>query len=171
MRQYAKIAIVAYDDQWPVSYQNVKAQIAAALGDRLLSVEHIGSTAVPSLGAKPIIDMLGAVRDFPGSIPGIVALLAAADFEYVDKGRPDRHFFRRGGWGHGTHHLHIVEFEGDDWRRQIFFRDWLRAHPEVAREYGELKVRLAEQMDRDRPAYKSAKTDFIKAVLEKMPSH
>ena len=165
MPEYPKITIETYSETWTTTFKAAEQDISEALGRRLTAIEHIGSTAVPGLAAKPIIDIMAAVESFPDSVPRIVEPLAAKGFTYVDKGRSDRHFFRRGPWGHGTHHLHVVEYQGRDWRRQVFFRDWLRTHPEARSEYETLKRKLANELDHDRPAYKQTKTDFIMGIL------
>lgn len=169
MSKYPKITIETHSEAWTTTFKAAEQDISEALGPHLIAIEHIGSTAVPGLAAKPIIDIIAAVENFPGSVPQIVEPLADKGFTYVDKGRSNRHFFRRGLWGHGTHHLHVVEHQGRDWRRQVFFRDWLRTHPEARSEYETLKRKLANEMDRDRPAYKQAKTDFIMGILSHSP--
>ncbi len=146
-------------------YEQAAAQIRAAIGPRIVAIEHVGSTAVPGLEAKPIIDIMVGVRQLVRATEHCIAPLARIGYEYVPKPYPDRRFFRRGPWGNGTHHLHLVEWGGEDWRRALRFRDYLRQHPDAARQYADLKRQLAAAHGRDRRAYAADKTAFIEDVL------
>jgi GrpB-like predicted nucleotidyltransferase (UPF0157 family) len=132
-------------------------------------VEHIGSTSVPGLAAKPIIDVMVAIRSLADA-PACVAPLAAIGYEYVPEHEavmPERRYFRRGRGGAGTHHLHMVERSSAFWEEHLLFRDYLRAHSEAAAEYERLKRELAAAHGSDRGAYTAAKTDFIKSSVER----
>lgn len=163
--QYAPVVIEDSDLSWPHRYEEAKIEILAAIGQRTIAIEHIGSTAVPDLGAKPLIDILVAVRQLPQTAEACIAPLARIGFEYVPKPLPARRFFRRGPWGAGTHHLHMVEWDGEEWRRPLLFRDYLRQHPETRRRYETLKRRLAAEFGANPPAYTAAKDAFITEVL------
>jgi GrpB-like predicted nucleotidyltransferase (UPF0157 family) len=158
--------VVEYDPRWPSMYEEARAEIVARCGRLVRAVEHVGSTSVPGLAAKPIIDIMAGVGSLDDA-PSLVAPLAAVGFEYVPKDdQPNRLFFRRGERGAGTHHLHVVEFGGAEWRRHLLFRDRLRADDEKAREYARLKRELAAAHAEDRGAYTEAKTPFIARVVE-----
>ncbi len=156
------VVVVDYDPQWPIVYKKEKAEIVRAIGDEVIAIEHIGSTAVPGLGAKPIIDIMVAVRHLSDADQCIQSLQSIG-YEYVPEHEvqiPERRYFRK-----AHRHLHMVEPTSDFWRRHLFFRDHLRSHPKVAREYYELKKQLASECGLDRKAYTDAKTAFIQSIV------
>lgn len=158
------VTVADYDPRWPVLFQEERARIAEALGELALAIEHVGSTAVPGLAAKPVIDIMIGVRELAAG-ERCVAALEDLGYEYRgDGGIPDRHYFRRGA--PRTHHIHLVAFGGDFWDRHIRFRDLLRERPDVAEQYAALKRQLAAQYRTDRLAYTEAKTPFIEGALE-----
>jgi GrpB-like predicted nucleotidyltransferase (UPF0157 family) len=161
------VVIADYDPRWPAQYEREAALIRGALGHLLLGVEHVGSTAVPGLGAKPIIDMMAGVRSVAEGELCVAPLEALGYFHKGLDEIPDHRYFRKPVQGKRTHQIHMVPLGGDFWRRHLLFRDYLCAHPDAARDYYELKLRLAERHHRDRLAYTDAKTDFIEAVLAK----
>ena len=146
--------------------------------DLVRRIEHFGSTAVPGLAAKPIVDMLVEVADLEETkkriaplarSPGLRLLLALR--ESGDDTPPFYAWFiKRDESGVRTHHIHMVEAHFEHWDR-LLFRDYLIQHPEVAREYAELKIRLSERHDRDRVAYTQAKSDFVAAVTARAKEH
>ncbi|MEU7590107.1 GrpB family protein [Micromonospora sp. NPDC049230] len=160
--------IVAYDAHWPTSFAHKQTRVEAALQNYLVGhVEHVGSTAIPGLAAKPIIDMLALVRDFDQT-DGIVADLG--DIDWVHAPEPGHHERRK--WSFcfpdvtwRTHHLHIWEIRSPDWRRLLHFRDHLRRHPDLAAEYARIKAELATADDHDRPRCRSGKAPFIEDIL------
>ena len=159
------VVVVDYDPQWPVVYKKEKAEILRAIGDKAVSIEHIGSTAVPGLGAKPIVDIIVAVRHLSDASECIEPLQSIG-YEYVpeyETQTPERRYFERTLRKHTA--LHMVELTSDFWKRHLLFRDYLRRHPEVAREYYELKKQLATGCGLDRKAYTDAKTPFIRSVI------
>ena len=159
------VTVVRYDPTWPDLYERERVLIARALGDLAVAIEHVGSTAVPELGAKPIIDItLGIHRLADGE--KCIRPLEGLGYEYRGDGEiPGRHYFRKFTRGERTHHLNIVEHEGDFWARHILFRDYLREQPQEAQDYYDLKVRLAERFGTDRLGYTEAKTEFIESAL------
>ncbi len=161
------VEIAGYDLAWPALFAREWGLIAGVLGDLVDAIEHVGSTAIPGLGAKPIIDIMVGVRTLAEGERG-VRPLEALGYEYSgDGGIPDRHYFRKLTNGLRTHHIHMVRFGGDFWQRHILFRDYLREHPQEAQDYYGLKVRLAERFGTDRLGYNEAKTEFIEAALAK----
>jgi GrpB-like predicted nucleotidyltransferase (UPF0157 family) len=161
------VTIVDYDPLWPTLYEEEKERILSAVGDKVVLIEHIGSTAVVGLGAKPIIDIMAAVSRLADAKRWI-GPLESIGYEYVPKtDLPERLFFRRGVRGAGTHHLHVVEQGSKFWKSHLLFRDFLRAHPTEARRYYQLKKELAARFGSDRGAYTDAKTLFIESVTDK----
>jgi GrpB-like predicted nucleotidyltransferase (UPF0157 family) len=163
------VRIADYDSRWSSMFEEARAEILAACGPSLVAVEHIGSTSVRGLGAKPIIDIMAAVGRLDDARQ-LIEPLAALGYEYVpehEASLPDRRFFRRGLRGAGTHHLHVVELGSREWRQHLLFRDYLRAHPDTAAGYERLKRELAATHATDRGAYTAAKTPFIESVVER----
>jgi GrpB-like predicted nucleotidyltransferase (UPF0157 family) len=165
------VRIVDYDPGWPAMYEAEKKVILQAAGDWLVDIQHLGSTSVPGLAAKPVIDIVAAVTDLDDA-RNIVDPLAALGYDYVPEYEvemPMRRYFRKGRRGRegDKYHLHVVEPNSEFWNRHLAFRDYLRAHPEAAHEYAELKRRLADEHGTDVDAYTEAKSEFILGIQEK----
>jgi len=161
------IEVVSYDPRWPVAFETARRGIVAAIGEFITSIEHIGSTAVPGLVAKPVIDILIAVCSLADA-PCFLPPLAPLGYTYIPEHEdvfPERRYLHRIVDGRHTHHLHIVEPGSEFYRVQLLFRDYLRAHPHIAAEYAALKVSLAQQYKFDREAYTESKSDFIQNIL------
>jgi len=162
-----QLVITEYDPNWPTAFALERGMVVAAIGERLLAIEHIGSTAVPGLGAKPIIDVLAGLPRLLDA-DACVRPLAEHGYVFVPEARrylPDDRYFRR--WntaGIESAHLHLAEYASTFWRDRIRFRDLLRSPPDVAVAYEELKRELVRQYTRG-PEYSTAKTDFIRAAL------
>jgi GrpB-like predicted nucleotidyltransferase (UPF0157 family)/protein associated with RNAse G/E len=165
------VRIVDYDPRWPAIYAKERDRILGVVADKVVAIEHVGSTAVLGLGAKPIIDIMIAVRRLSRA-EQCIKPLRSIGYEYVpehEKELPERRYFRKGPHGvRNRHfHLHMVEHNGDFWRQHLLFRDYLRSHPDVAQKYCRLKKELAERHASDSEAYTRAKASFIESVLEK----
>jgi len=169
------VAIVPYDPRWPELFRREKEHLLSCLPAELIRrVEHFGSTAVPGLAAKPVVDLLVEVADLQATRTRIAPLLESQGYDYFwrpthgDDGPPFYAWFikRDPDTGTRTHHIHMVEagFIGQ-WDR-LLFRDYLIEHPRVAREYEDLKFRLAAAYPNDRVAYTKGKTEFILRVTE-----
>jgi GrpB-like predicted nucleotidyltransferase (UPF0157 family) len=160
------VVVAGYDRRWRALFDDVREELTTALGPSILEVHHIGSTAVPGLCAKPILDVLVSVPDFSRAVE-LVPRLASLQFEFRrDEEIPDRHYFRRPpGGAIRTHHLSMAEPTSRYHIVTIGFRDALRNNPELAAEYGRLKLGLAERYPRDRQAYIEGKTEFVTTVL------
>jgi GrpB-like predicted nucleotidyltransferase (UPF0157 family) len=168
------VDIVPYNPQWPALFLQEKNHLLACLPSELIGrIEHFGSTAVPGLAAKPIIDILVEVPNLEETKRRVVPILASQAYEYF--WRPSwgndtppfyAWFIKRNSEGNRTHHIHMVEPEFEHWER-LLFRDYLIEYPEVAREYEALKIGLMKKYRNDRVAYTKAKTDFIGAVTQK----
>ena len=162
------VVVVEYDPSWGARYERERASIVEALGDVMdgvAAIEHVGSTAVPGLAAKPIIDIIVGVRELAAGERCVQPLEGIGYMGSRSRSPETRMSFYR---GHpDTHHLHIVEHGGEEWQRLIVFRDFLRERPAVAREYDALKKELALQHRTDPPAYAEAKAPFVESVLAK----
>ena len=166
-----EILIVPYDPNWPALFQQEKAHLLECLPRELIKhIEHFGSTAIPGLWAKPIIDILVEVTSLEQTKERIVPVLESQGYEYfwrpsLFKGQPFYHWFiKRNSRGARTHHIHMLEsrIEHSD---EIIFRDYLIEHPQTAAEYQALKLRLVKLYPNDREAYTKSKTDFIAGVI------
>jgi GrpB-like predicted nucleotidyltransferase (UPF0157 family) len=161
--------IAGYDPQWPLIYEEEKARILRVIGHRLVAIEHIGSTSVPGLGAKPIIDISAAVHRLSDA-DECIEPLRSIGYKFrspSEVGIPERRYFNRGPADvpNQHFHLHIFELTSDFWRENLLFRDFLRNHPDVASQYYELKKELAARYVSDTDAYTEAKRPFIESVL------
>jgi len=161
------ILIVDYDPQWPILFEKEKEAIIAALGSRVLLLELIGSTAVPGLAAKPVIDIAVGVQslvDAPVLIPCIEQLGYIYD-SILEQLVPERRFFWKGTPTIHTYHLHLAEPDHPVLRKPLQFRDYLRKYPDAAEQYGALKRELAKKCVRDLDAYVGGKTGFVENVM------
>ncbi len=161
------IELVPHQTEWKSLFESEADLLREILGDYNVAIEHIGSTAISGLEAKPIIDILVGVQKLEDAEKCIVPL-ARIGYEYRgEQGIVGRFYFRKGTADVSTHHLNIVEMTSEFWRGHLLFRDYLRQHADAAQSYGELKRGLALKHKGNRPAYTEAKADFIKSVLEK----
>jgi GrpB-like predicted nucleotidyltransferase (UPF0157 family) len=169
------VAVVPYDPRWPEMFLLEKEHLLSCLPAELVRrVEHFGSTAVPGLAAKPVIDMLVEVAGLEATRVLIAPVLGAQGYEYFwrptrgDDGPPFYAWFikRDPTSGIRTHHIHMVEASFREHWDRLLFRDYLTAHPEAAREYQELKFQLASAFPNDRVAYTEGKTEFVIRVTE-----
>lgn len=162
----APVEIVPYDPQWTARFEQEAAVLRQRLEPWLVgSIEHIGSTAVPGLAAKPVIDIMGGVQTLEASRPAIAAATGLG-YCYWPYQAHREHWFCKPSAAHRTHHLHLVPITSPHWLRPIAFRDYLRSHPETAREYAALKERLAIEHRLDREAYTEAKRPFIDRITQ-----
>lgn len=163
------IKICPYDAAWPVCFEKEKERLLGIFSRSLLGIEHIGSTAVPGLDAKPIIDMMAAVRSMEVADSLLQPL---REFGYAtppdcNANLAERRWLLRQRGGHRTHHLHLVKANSEGWLRTIAFRDILRKHPNEAEAYRALKVELARESATDRSRYIRGKTEFVEGLLKK----
>lgn len=162
----AAIIISPYNDEWAIEFQKESKKIMGAIGDKVISIEHIGSTSVPGLGAKSLIDMMVAINNIDDA-DTLIEPLARLGYEFVPKTEfPKRRFFRRGEWRAGTHHLHVYEQNSIEWQENILFREYLRRDPETVKQYQRLKEELAAKFRNNRVAYTQGKADFIRSIID-----
>jgi GrpB-like predicted nucleotidyltransferase (UPF0157 family) len=161
------VVLSPYQLDWPQRCATERARLMSLFASRLLRIEHFGSTAIPGMPAKPIIDVLTGV-----------ASMAAADSRFepiLESGYttsrefnamlPDRRWFMRSSGGRRTHHLHVVVSGSRMWHERLVFRDKLRSSAMLAKQYGDLKLELASRFKHDREAYTDAKSEFVAYVL------
>ncbi|MFC3032716.1 GrpB family protein [Pseudoalteromonas fenneropenaei] len=154
------IVVVAYNPLWPNLFAKEEQQLQHALGERMLALHHIGSTAVPGLAAKPVIDMILVATSLT-ALDAASAQFNALGYEAKgENGIAGRRYYRKGG-AHRTHHLHAFAAGDSHITRHLAFRDYLIAYPEVCRAYQTLKTQLAAAHCHDRAAYCQGKDSFI----------
>ena len=162
----APITIENYNVLWPERFESLHSRIAAVLDGLASAIEHVGSTAVPGLAAKPIIDIDVLLRS-AADLPLAIMRLAAQGYEHRgDLGMPGREAFQAVD-NVFSHHLYVCLPDCSEYYRHLAFRDYLRAHPEDACAYANLKRMLASQSATDREAYTQAKTAFVQEILRR----
>lgn len=158
------VSVEPHDPQWPVRFEEEAAILQAAIGPWITGgIHHVGSTAVPGLCAKPIIDIAVGVESLEASRP-CIAVLRSLDYLYSPYRGDVMHWFCKPDPARRTHHLHLIPTDTARLGDETIFRDYLVAHPDHASEYGALKERLAAKYADDREAYTRAKADFVRAL-------
>ena len=158
------IDVVPYDPAWPEKYEQEARLITQLFTDLLVSIHHIGSTAIPGIQAKPVIDILVVVQNIDqvdDFNPAMIQLGYTPRGEY---GIPGRRYFKKDAQGFRSHHVHVYPQGHKNIALHLNFRDYLRAHHEKAQAYSKLKEKLAQQFREDSQGYTEAKTDFIEGI-------
>jgi GrpB-like predicted nucleotidyltransferase (UPF0157 family) len=158
------VYLAEYCEEWPSLFEVEAARLSNALGRRAIAIEHYGSTSISGLAAKPVIDLLVGVATLDHALV-LIPQMEQLGYDFApDAGVPGHHIFGLGT--HRTHLAHFVQFDGDQWRACLAFRDRLRASQSLTRAYEALKQGLAKEFPTDRAAYTAAKTDFILGILQ-----
>lgn len=160
------VKVVAHHPQWAEHFRQEKEILFQIMGPKLLDVRHIGSTSIPAMPAKPIVDILAAVKALSDVEPFRDDLIRVG---YKDKGNGDvlgRRYFVKGGEDKRTHHLNFCEMNSLFWTSHLAFRDYLERHPDAAKQYAALKRVLAAKFPDDRPAYTTGKEEFVRSILK-----
>lgn len=163
---HEEVKLYPHDPSWPLAYATERERLLSVLPGVFIDVQHIGSTAVPGLAAKPIIDILAGVASMAVA-ESVIAPLCASGYTTSNEFNAtlsDRKWLMRWAEGHRTHHLHVVVHDGPAWRERLCFRDALRSSAALASRYAELKTDAAGMHPTDREAYTDAKTEFIRSV-------
>jgi GrpB-like predicted nucleotidyltransferase (UPF0157 family) len=160
-----RICVVSHDELWPGLFAVESAALAATFGDRATEIHHVGSTSVPGLPAKPIIDILVVVDDI-GQVDSLNPALIALGYEpQGEYGISGRRFFTKGGDVKRSHQVHVFQHGHPEIRAMLDFRDYLRSHAREAAEYGRLKEALALNCEDDITAYNAGKDAFVKDLI------
>jgi GrpB-like predicted nucleotidyltransferase (UPF0157 family) len=160
-------AVVPYDPAWAAAYQAAAAEIAAVLGAELVAIHHAGSTAIPGIRAKPIIDLVVEVRQLDAMDAAAEALGALGYVAWGEHGIPLRRFFTKSSGPMRTHNLHSFPIGHPEIRRMLNFRDYLWVHPDDAQAYSQLKQDLARRFPTDIESYTLGKTVFIEEIVRR----
>jgi GrpB-like predicted nucleotidyltransferase (UPF0157 family) len=159
------VRIVEYDPAWPELFEAERMLLEPVLAPWFAGgFHHVGSTSVPGLGAKAVIDILAEVTSLE-ECRAAIAPLRTLSYWWAPYQEERMNWFCKPSPEHRTHHLHLVVPGSEAWREELAFRDALRAEPETAHAYEELKRRLADEHATDREAYTVAKTEFVESVL------
>jgi GrpB-like predicted nucleotidyltransferase (UPF0157 family) len=158
-----KVEVVPHDSRWQDAFVEAAAEITTVLGDAIAAIHHIGSTAIPGIYAKPIVDLLIEVKSLT-FVDARNAAMNAIGYEAMGEfGIPGRRYFRKHNVvGTRTHHIHIFEQGTPQCDRHLAFRDYMIAHPEEAQQYSQLKRNLADQYPQDIESYMDGKDSFIR---------
>jgi GrpB-like predicted nucleotidyltransferase (UPF0157 family) len=161
----SKVEVVPYDPRWREAFEAEAKQVAAALGENVVAIHHIGSTAIPGIYAKPAVDFLVEVRDIT-EVDGRSSAMESLGYEVMGEyGIPGRRYFRKDNReGIRTHHIHAFEAGSAEAERHLAFRDYMIAHPADAQRYSELKRKLAEEHTQSFDGYMDGKDEFIKEI-------
>lgn len=162
-----KVELQSYDPEWLRLFEAETERLTAVFQPNLVAIHHIGSTAVPGIKAKPIIDILVVVRDIEQVDTVNEAMNQLGYIARGENGVDGRRYFRKGSDVYHTHHIHTFQDGHHEIARHLNFRDYLIAHPDVAQAYGRLKEELARKYVSEPPLYTNSKTDFIEDVNEK----
>ena len=165
-----EVSLTPYDPNWPQLFAAEAEFLWTTLPNTIVKrIEHFGSTAVPGLAAKPVIDLLVEVSSLDDTKKAVLPLLESHDYDYfwrTDVKVPYPFFIKRDHTGKRTHHIHMVEVDSKWWDR-LYFRDYLRSFPDEAQRYETLKRALAEKYPSDRKGYTDGKSEFVVALTEK----
>jgi len=156
------VKLILYHKQWKVAFEREKKKLLAHVGDMVVDIQHVGSTAIPGLHAKPIIDMSAGLRRLK-DVKKLVKPLDEMGYHFYRKFRRQV-LFAKGPDKKRTHYLHVMKYNGSKWKSDLLFRDFLRTHPSKTKAYAHLKQRLAKQYPNDREQYTAGKKSFIEAV-------
>ena len=160
------VIIVDYDLRWPILYEEEKRRILEAIGHKVVAIEHIGSTAVSGLGGKPIIDIMAGVNQSTDADDCLKPLQKIGYQDVTPQPDNSEWYYCCGKGPHSVgYHLHLVKFMSEHWKKHLFFRDFLRTHPDIAQQYYELKKNLAAKYGSNRIGYTDAKISFIESVF------
>ncbi len=158
-----QVRVAPYDERWPALFAAEETRLSEVFGSLAAAIHHIGSTSVPGLAAKPIVDILVEVIDV-GAVDGLGQAMSVLGYEAMGEfGLPGRRYFRKGG-DQRTHQVHVFAAGSSEAVRHLAFRDYLRAHPEEAAAYGRLKTELARRHPTDIQAYMDGKDVFVKEL-------
>lgn len=155
-----------YNPEWKESYEKERDLLKKVLKDKIVGIEHVGSTAVPGLKSKPIIDICVAIKNLEDAVE-FEEILKPYDYHFRGhQGVMDRYFYAKGPEENRTHYVHFETLESDSYQNHILFRDYLIKHPEYIEKYKKLKEELAEKYPEERSKYTAGKSEFIQSVIQ-----
>lgn len=163
-----EVRLLKHSPAWKKEFQQVHALLRKIWSGNLTAAEHVGSTAIPAIPAKPVLDVAVTVKSLDGIDAEALISLGYEDCGWQNAEKTRRLFVLRGDNELSLHHIHCYKENDPDFRRQVFFRDYLNAHPDAAAEYAALKESLAAKFSEDRASYTKGKAEFIARILRLM---
>jgi len=160
------VKIIPYQKKWSEEFEREKARILEVCGDRVIAIEHIGSTSVPNLSAKPIIDIAVGIKRLKDA-EELLKPLDKIGYHFYKQFQRQRLFVAKGPDENRSHYLHIMRYKGAKWEADQLFRNYLHTHPNEIKRYSKLKEKLAMEYTSDRQSYSDGKNDFIKSIIAK----
>ncbi|MFB4213376.1 GrpB family protein [Shouchella sp. JSM 1781072] len=155
------VALIEYKEEWTKIFNRDKDIILQIVGNKVVDIQHVGSTAIPDISAKPIIDILVGLKNI-FEADHFIPKFEEKSYEFrPHASTQDRFLYIKGGKNFRTHHIHVVQYGSNEWNRMIRFRDYLRENPKVALEYKELKEDLANRFSNNREEYTKGKENFV----------
>jgi GrpB-like predicted nucleotidyltransferase (UPF0157 family) len=165
--QRKKVRISSYNSEWKKIYKKEKELLLSVLGDQILNIQHIGSTSVPGVKSKPIIDIVVVVKKIKDA-ENLIESVEKLGYEYKhEAGVRGRHFFVKGSEKNRTHYIHMVKLGGKQWKNLTNFREYLLEDRKNVKEYNKLKESLAKKYKDDRDTYTKKKSIFISRAIKK----
>jgi GrpB-like predicted nucleotidyltransferase (UPF0157 family) len=162
-----KVRLSPHSEEWRLIFEAERDTLHELLGDHIFEIHHIGSTSVPGLSAKPIIDILVALHRF-SDMELLHQKMEKAGYEHRENGSSElRVLFVKGSEENRTHHIHFTEHQSEEWEKAFLFWNYLRTHQEELKAYEALKKELAAQYPEEREQYSKGKADFIKGIIQK----
>jgi len=162
-----KVNLLFYNSKWKELYKREEELLYSSIGNYVLDIQHIGSTSIPGILAKPIIDIAVGLKSLD-LVKKIIKPLKSIGYQYLgEKGVTNRHFFVKGIEKNRTHYLHVEKLGSKNWKNHILFRDYLLKNKEAAKEYSQLKRELALKYKNDRDAYLTEKESFIQKIIKR----
>ena len=160
------VILCPHEEEWEREAEKTIRMLTPLFGDSAADIQHVGSTAIRTISAKPILDLAVAARDME-AVRGRIPVLEAAGVIFRGEDHPGEFLFVMGDFERDTrtHHIHVCPQDGVDWRNYLAFRDYMNAHPDRANEYEKLKISLAAKYASDRGSYTRGKWEFITAIL------
>lgn len=162
-----KVKLIFYKPIWKKLYKKEEKSLLNAFGEDILDIQHVGSTSIPGVKSKPIIDIAVGIKSLKIGKKFIVPLKKLGYGYKGDAGVKGRLFFAKGNKGNRTHYLHVEKLNCKNWKNHIIFRDYLKKHKKAVKEYNKLKERLAKEFKDDRDQYTAKKEFFIRKIINK----
>ena len=159
------VELLEHCESWKINAQNEIVCLKGILGEHAIDIQHVGSTSICGIHAKPIIDIAVGIADFENA-KMLIQLLSEQGYVYADEDTPEKMLFLKCEGEKKTHHIHFVKYDGKEWNDYVNFRDYLNTHPKKAMQYDALKVRLCQQFSQDRVQYTTGKHALISHLLE-----
>jgi GrpB-like predicted nucleotidyltransferase (UPF0157 family) len=160
------VVLCPYSEEWETLFEREKENLYSSIKEYAMDIQHIGSTSIKGMYAKPIIDIIVVIKDLNDGFK-LIQVIESLEYHFKGSlGKSNRFFFWKGDEDKNTHNLHIVEFKDKNWENLILFRDFMNSHSDYRDKYISLKIELANKYKMDRAAYTEKKIEFILEVIQ-----